>query len=467
MKTPLRAGLVAVLLAALVALPAAAEEAHVVLVTIDGLAAYHLENEELEIPELRGLIDAGVWAEGSETVFPSVTHPSHTTLITGVEPRVHGVIGNRLRNRLTGERFHITNRPRKQSVRVPTLFDAVKAVGGSTASFWWPETLEDPAIDHNIPEVFTADHAADPSAADPAYLQELRRAGAPIDLFYVGYHDPALMQAADVALARVAAWEIRTRMPRFLAIHLSATDAIQHDYGSDHYLSHAAITTADRCVGILREAVGEAGLAETTTFVVTADHGFHTVRYEVNVRPLLDALGLGDVVALHPDGWTLFVETLEDFDPERHEAALETFLKRVLSLPGVARVVRPEGFHALGFPRYEEDPHVPGQYMILGDVDTFPVDDTGDPRATVRPKRPPYSGHGYLPGHPRMYPALVLAGRGIKRGARIGHVRHLDVTATLAHLLGVDLPDLPGRVIGEALLSPPTPLTRGSGPPDR
>jgi predicted AlkP superfamily pyrophosphatase or phosphodiesterase len=134
MKTPLRAGLVAVLLAALVALPAAAEEAHVVLVTIDGLAAYQLENDDLEIPELRALIDEGVWAESSETIFPSVTHPSHTTLITGVEPRVHGVIGNRLRNRLTGERFHVTNRPRRQSVRVPTLFDAVKAAGGRTAS---------------------------------------------------------------------------------------------------------------------------------------------------------------------------------------------------------------------------------------------------------------------------------------------------------------------------------------------
>jgi arylsulfatase A-like enzyme len=327
--------------------------------------------------------------------------------------------------------------------------------------------MDDPAIDRNIPEVFTADHGADPSAADPAYLEELRHAGAPVDLFYLGYDDPALMEAADVALARVAAWEIRTRRPRFLAIHLSATDAIQHDHGPDHYLSHAAITSADRCVGILREAVREAGLAEATTFVVTADHGFHTVRYEVNVRPLLDALGLTEVVALHPDGWTLFVETLEGFNPERHGAVLETFLERALSLPGIARVVRPEGFHALGFPRYEEDPHVPGQYMIFGDVDTFPVDDPDDPRATVRPKRPPYSGHGYLPGHPRMYPALVLAGRGVKRGARVGHVRHLDVAATLAHLLGVELPDLPGRVIGEALLSPATPLTRGSSPPDR
>jgi hypothetical protein len=161
------------------------------------------------------------------------------------------------------------------------------------------------------------------------------------------------------------------------------------------------------------------------------------------------------VVALHPSSWSLFVETLEGFDPARHGSGLEAFLAGVLDLPGIARVVRPEGFHALGYPRYEEDPHVQGQYLILGDIETFPVADRDDPRATVRRRSAPYSGHGYLPGHRRMFPALVLAGRSVRRGERIGHVRHLDVAATLAHLLGVELPDAPGRVIVEALLPAP------------
>jgi len=99
---------------------AVAGEARVVLVSIDGFAAYHLADESLELPHLRELIRSGVQAESSETVFPSVTHPSHTTIVTGVLPRTHGVVGNRLRNRETGERFHVTNLPRAESVRVPT-----------------------------------------------------------------------------------------------------------------------------------------------------------------------------------------------------------------------------------------------------------------------------------------------------------------------------------------------------------
>ena len=63
----------------------------------------------------------------------------------------------------------------------------------------------------------------------------------------------------------------------------------------------------------------------------------------------------------------------------------------------------------------------------------------------------PYHGHGYLPDHPDMYPALVLSGSGIARGARLGHVRNVDVAPTIAALLGVELRGVEGRVLREAL----------------
>ena len=108
---------------------------HVVLLSIDGLADFHLENQDLELPNIRELISTGVWPDHSISVFPSVTHPSHTSLVTGVTPRLHGVVGNGVRNRETGESFHITNKPRLESVQVKTLFDWAKKKGGMTAAF--------------------------------------------------------------------------------------------------------------------------------------------------------------------------------------------------------------------------------------------------------------------------------------------------------------------------------------------
>ena len=423
-----------------------AQPEHVVLVSIDGLAAYHLDDRELVLPNIRALIESGVWAESSETVYPSVTHPSHTTLVTGVMPRVHGVVGNRVVNRETGERFHFTNKPHKETVRVPTIFDAAKQKGLVTAAFYWPENYRDPSVDYNIPEVFDGD-TADPNAADPIFLEELRKAGIPIDLFYAWYLDRTRKGAADAILADAAAYVLVRHRPQLLAIHLLVTDEIQHEYGPDHYRSKEAITAADNAVGILMRAVDEAGLADKTTFFIVSDHGFHTVRHEVNLHPLFERNGLADRVRLTRSGWSLYVEAA---DLTRDEAALERVFEEALSLRGVARILRPQDFHDLGFPRYEEDPHVQGQYAIVGDIDTFPVADA-ESSSTHRRPRATYHGHGYLPSHPRMYPAFVASGVGIARGQRVGHVRNLDIAPTIAHLLGLDLSSATGVVMTEIL----------------
>src|SRR5688572_32212742 len=75
---------------------------HVVLVSIDGLAASYLDDPRAELPTLRMLAKRGAVAKGMITSFPSVTWPSHTSLVTGVQPARHGVIGNSVLNRKLG-----------------------------------------------------------------------------------------------------------------------------------------------------------------------------------------------------------------------------------------------------------------------------------------------------------------------------------------------------------------------------
>lgn len=424
---------------------------HVVLVTIDGFANFHLKNAQLDIPTVRALARAGVEAESSETVFPSVTHPSHTTLITGVTPRRHGVLSNRVTNRLTGERFHVTNKARRDIVRVPTLFDAVRAAGRGTAAFFWPETKDDPSIDFNVPEVFASENVADIEAVPDAVLAELRKAGIPIDDFFRYYDDPFLHGTSDFVLARAAAHAIRTHRPAFTAIHFLMTDVVQHEVGPAHYRSQAALSAADRSLGVVVDAVRDAGLADDTTFVVTADHGFATVDHQVNLAPLFADPVLKNRIALHPQGWTLFVELLPGFDMTRDGPALDRALARARQAAGVARVVPPSEFHALGLPTYDESPYIRGHYMVIADVDTHIVMQPANTSTARVPMESPRHEHGYLPTNPKMFPALVLSGKGIRRGAIIGHVRNLDVAPTIAHLLGLTLKDVEGRVLTEAL----------------
>lgn len=431
-------------------LAVSADSAHVVLVTIDGFANFHLKDKTLDLPAIRALAAAGVEADSAETVFPSVTHPSHTTLVTGVYPRRHGVLSNRLVNRLTGERYHVTNKPRTDMVAVQTLFDAVRRKGLGTSAFFWPETKDDPSIDFNFPEVFAADNVPDITAVAPRILDELRAAGIDVDDFFRYYHDAHLHGTSDYVLAQAAAHAIATHRPAFTAIHLLQTDVVQHELGAEHYRSRAALSAADRSVGVLVDAVGKAGLASSTTFIVTADHGFATVDHQVNVAPHFAGAALRDKIALHPGGWTLQVELLPAFDAARDQHALDEALAAAARAPGVARVVRPHEFHALGLPTYDESPFIRGQYMLIGDIDTYLVAER-DSTTTARVPISPRHSHGYLPSHPKMFTSLVLSGKGIRRGARIGHARSIDVAPTIAALLGVELPDVDGSVLTQAL----------------
>ena len=425
---------------------------HVIMISIDGLAAYHLRNKDLVLPHIRALIDEGAWAESSETVFPSITHPSHTTLITGVSPRVHGVLNNNMKNRRTGESFHITNKLRSESIAVPTLFDAVRKQNRVTASFFWPETKGDAAIDYNLPETLDSASNADIRGAAPKFLEMLRVAGIPIDFYYTWYRTRIFKGSADVVLAQAAAHVIRTYKPSLLTIHFLATDMLQHSYGPDHYLARAALTNADQCVGLLREAVKEAGIASQTTFFIVADHGFHTVRHEINLYPVFKEAGLSDHVRLHPDDWSLWVEKGDTFDPARDSALLEKAFARIKALPGVARIVRPGEFHALGLPEYEESPYIEGQYLIIADIDTHMAINIAGRSTQKVLLETPHHTHGYLPDHPRMYPALVLSGRGIKRAVRLGHTSNYNVAPTISHLLDLGMTGFTGKVLKEALV---------------
>ena len=53
-------------------------QSYVVLVLIDGFAAYHLENERLELPNIRALVNEGVWAESgrirNHDIAPTIAH---------------------------------------------------------------------------------------------------------------------------------------------------------------------------------------------------------------------------------------------------------------------------------------------------------------------------------------------------------------------------------------------------------
>src|ERR1700744_2762968 len=98
---------------------------YVILISIDGSRPDFYKENSWGTPNLHQLKNAGVYADGARSVFPSVTYPSHTTIITGALPATHGVYYN--------ERFDPDGPGRwyweENLIKSPTLWDAVHKAG--------------------------------------------------------------------------------------------------------------------------------------------------------------------------------------------------------------------------------------------------------------------------------------------------------------------------------------------------
>src|SRR5688572_9947887 len=118
----------------------AAGKARVLVISIDGMRPDYVteaDKHELKIQTLRKFLAASAYAEGVIGVVPTITYPSHTTMMTGVWPIEHGIFGNQKFNPLAEGREQITD---FSDIKVKTLWEAAHQAGYTVANVGWPVT---------------------------------------------------------------------------------------------------------------------------------------------------------------------------------------------------------------------------------------------------------------------------------------------------------------------------------------
>src|SRR6185312_7261388 len=185
---------------------------HVVVITIDGMPAYLLNDPQASLPVIRGLATSGVAADGGMRVSnPSVTWPNHTTLMTGVHPDRHGVLFNGVARRQgPGMPARVAAAEDQKGLsRVPLLFDILKEAGQTSSAINWPCTRNSGSIDDNFPDV--PDQLR---YTTPRLKEELASKGL-LDRFAGGGG-----VVRDEIWTEAARQVIRRGKPRLLALHL-------------------------------------------------------------------------------------------------------------------------------------------------------------------------------------------------------------------------------------------------------
>ena len=437
-----RAGLVLLLL--LWVLPpsvAASTNRHVVLITIDGLAAYNLSDSRVSMPTLRRLAAEGAVAEGLRVSNPTVTWPNHTTLVTGVHPAKHSVLFNGLLlRRGPGEAVVVDgSRDQQELVAVPTVYDLLHRAGYRTASINWPCTRGATTLDDNVPDV-----PGELAYTTPRLRAELKVAGI---LASTDSAEFVRLSAAgrDRVWTGAACHLIRSRRPHLLLLHLLVTDVIQHRYGPGSPAAHTALALADAHVAEVVEALGRAGMSDRTTVVIASDHGFDLTTKLVNPAVVLRKAGLSRPgprrrAQVISEGGTAFVYLTSPATIGEDRAKVTELLR---GHEGIAEILGPDQFEALHLPDPARNPQMADLVLVASEGFAF-ADNPNEEEAVV-PLTSAAGSHGHLATNPRMNGVLVVWGRGIKAGMRMGIVDNIDVAPTVAAILGQKFTGVDGR----------------------
>src|SRR6185436_18569428 len=150
----------------------------VALMSLDGLANFYMDDPSAEIPTIRKLAAEGAKAASMRASDPTVTWPNHTTLVTGVTPARHGVVGNNYLDRVKNEKVTLIWDPvldKDVIVKVPTIYDLAKSAGLKTAAIHWPASRNARSLDWTSPDVGKAELVE--KYTTPVLLEECKEAG--------------------------------------------------------------------------------------------------------------------------------------------------------------------------------------------------------------------------------------------------------------------------------------------------
>lgn len=431
------------------------KDRHVIVVCIDGFAAYLLNDPKCPAPTLQSLARKGTYAEnGMQVSNPAVTWPNHTSIVSGVRPEKHGVLANGVLVRSAAGAPVVIDPRRDQQdlVRVPTLIDLAHAQGLSTAEINWPCTRGSKSLDDSFSDV--PDQVVHMT---PRLRSELVEKGILKD-------DTQASFAANSPPGRDLIWTeaarhiIRERKPNLMFIHLLNVDAIHHAEGPQTGPGYTANGYADMCLARIIDAVDEAGIRDKTTIIVVADHGFITTPKAIKPNVVLRQEGLLTVAAgklaearvhvISEGGIGLVYCT----DPGQAPADRERVKQLFLGKEGVEDVLLPENFAKYGMPHPREYVQAPDAIIVV--KEGYAVSNSADGDNFVAPNteaRTSYGSHGFLSKHPKMNAVLVLSGAGIREGGKLEEVENIDVAPTIAKILGIKNLESDGKVLEGAL----------------
>ena len=306
------------------------------------------------MPNTARLVETGFVAY-AQAVVPTFTNPNNVSIVTGVPPAVHGISGNYILDRATGERRMITD---ARLMRCGTILAALADAGVKVAVVTAKDKLLKMLARDLRGIAFSSEHADRATLAENGIENVEAMVGRPKPDQY----------SADLSLFVLEAGLHLLRQRRAELLYLSLSDYVQHAWAPGEPEADAFNHEVDKLIG---QMIGAGALLG---FV--ADHGMNDKARPdgtPNVIYLQEELN-----AVFGDGAVSVICPITD-PFVRHHGALGSFVRvyahradprammaATAALPGVELVI--DGKAAAR--RFELPEDLEGDFIALGDAGT-------------------------------------------------------------------------------------------------
>lgn len=396
-----------------------------------------------------------------KSIYPTVTYPAHTTILTGCYPAKHGVISN----------THFTTGSTEyewlwdaSNIKVPDVITAAKDHGYTTGAVFWPVTGNHKAVDYLIDE-YWCPHEGE------TLLGGFSDMGSSPEMLKIIEKNQGLLPN-DGKLGRVALMDhpqidhfliscacdiIREYSPEFMLVHNGNIDDARHKYGVFNEEVTHGLDLVDLWIGQLMQALQDSGHLNDTDVIIVSDHGQMDLSRVIKPNVFLADAGL---IQVDENGnlkdWTAFCcsnamsAMVYLKDPANADDYAKTYkvLKKMAEegIYGFTTVYTKEETKAMG---------LDGEFSFVLETDGYTSFSTDWNRPAVRPFdrndfRYGHATHGYLP-EKGPQPTFMAIGPSFKENVWLDNADMVDEAPTFAKLLGVPLPTAQGKVLNELL----------------
>ena len=354
-----------------------------ILISLDGFRADFL-NRELT-PTLDQFIAEGVSPKYMLPSFPSVTFPNHYTLVTGLYPASHGVVGNSFWDPELEEEFYYRDPARSMQPK------------------WWSggEPLWVTAENQNVRSAIhmwpgsEAHIQTEPTYVDKFNATEVLSRKVDRILEFLDY--PSQYDSGIVAIS--------TERPQFIATYVPNVDADGHLYGPNSTEVSQTVSNVDAMLGDLFRGLKDRNLSNIVNVVVVSDHGMATTSSDrlIQFDELLDP----DLIE-HIDGWPLYGLRPKDprilrtlYDQLSTEAAKNPHIKVYITEENM-----PERYHFSNNDRIAPLWIVPEAGWAIVHKKDFDIEEAKTTGRIYHPR----GIHGYDHEHPLMRAIFIARG---------------------------------------------------------